>query len=132
MVVGENRKFPAALVVPAFDAVKDYFRQRGLNFQSDRDLVVNPKVKELIASEIRSLNEHFGHYAQVKKFVLLPVEWSVSTGELTPTLKLKRRHLLSKYADEIESLYGCNEQIGADPQIRENGQHSAETSIAST
>lgn len=132
MVVGENRKFPAALVVPAFGAVKDYFRQRGLNFQSDRELVVNPKVKELIASEIRSLNEHFGHYAQVKKFVLLPVEWSVPTGELTPTLKLKRRHILSKYADEIESLYGCNEQIGTDPQIRANGQHSAETSIAST
>ncbi|HZC59513.1 MAG TPA: AMP-binding protein, partial [Chthoniobacterales bacterium] len=80
MVVGENRKFPAALVVPAFGAVNEYFRQRGLQFQSDWDLVVNPKVKELIACEIRSLNQHFGHYAQVKKFVLLPVEWSVPTG----------------------------------------------------
>jgi long-chain acyl-CoA synthetase len=132
MVVGENRKFPAALVVPAFDAVKEYFRQRGLQFQSDRDLVVNPKVKELIASEIRSLNQHFGHYAQVKKFVLLPAEWSVPTGELTPTLKLKRRQLLSMYANEIESLYSCNEQIVADPKIRANDQHSAVTSVAST
>jgi long-chain acyl-CoA synthetase len=132
MVVGENRKFPAALVVPAFDAVKEYFRQRGLQFQSDRDLVVNPKVKELIASEIGSLNQHFGHYAQVKKFVLLPAEWSVPTGELTPTLKLKRRQLLSMYANEIESLYSCNEQIVADPKIRSNDQHSAVTSVAST
>jgi long-chain acyl-CoA synthetase len=132
MVVGENRKFPAALVVPAFDAVKEYFRQRGLQFQSDRDLVVNPKVKELIASEIGSLNQHFGHYAQVKKFVLLPAEWSVPTGELTPTLKLKRRQLLSMYANEIESLYSCNEQIVADPKIRANDQHSAVTSVAST
>jgi long-chain acyl-CoA synthetase len=110
MVVGENRKFPAALIVPAFQTVADHFRQRGASLRSNRELVINPEVNALIESEIHRLNEHFGHYSQIKKFVLLPEEWSLSGGELTPTLKLKRRELLRKYANEIESLYDVGNQ----------------------
>ena len=73
-------------------------------------MVSNREVKALIESEIRRLNEHFGHYSQIKKFVLLPKEWSLAGGELTPTLKLKRRSLLKKYAKEVESLYDGTEQ----------------------
>jgi long-chain acyl-CoA synthetase len=105
MVVGENRKFPAALIVPAFQAVLNQFSQRGSSLRSSRELVVDREVNALIESEIQRLNEHFGHYSQIKKFVLLPEEWSLAGGELTPTLKLKRRELLRKYADEVESLY---------------------------
>ncbi len=117
MVIGENRKFPAALVVPAFQAVSDYFRQKGVQFRTNRELVTDSQVNELIASEIKRLNEHFGHYSQIKKFALLAEEWSLSGGELTPTLKLKRRQLLTKYANEIESLYSKTDQRTVAPEI---------------
>ncbi len=111
MVIGENRKFPAALVVPAFQRVTDHFAKRGVKLLSPREIAANPEVNVLIDSEIHRLNEHFGHYSQIKKFVLLPEEWSLDTGELTPTLKLKRRQLLTKYAHQIKSLYAGIDQI---------------------
>src|ERR1700730_13954200 len=120
MVVGENRKFPAALIVPAFQAVVEHFRQRGINLRSNRELVIDREVNALIESEIRHLNEYFGHYAQIKKFVLLSKEWSLAGGELTPTLKLKRRELLKKYAKEIESLYASEAQTNESLQLSED------------
>ena len=81
-------------------------------------MVSNREVKALFESEIRRLNEHFGHYAQIKKFVLLSKEWSLAEGELTPTLKLKRRSLLKKYAREVEALYDSTEQSDSLPQTR--------------
>jgi long-chain acyl-CoA synthetase len=110
MVVGENRKFPAALIVPAFQTVADHFDQRGVKLRSNGEIAADREVNALIESEIHRLNEHFGHYSQVKKFVLLPEEWSSAGGELTPTLKLKRRQMVKKYASEIESLYNGEEQ----------------------
>lgn len=110
MIVGENRKFPAALIVPAFQTVSDHFKQRGVLLRTNKEIVANREVNALIESEIGGLNEHFGHYSQIKKFVLLAEEWSLEGGELTPTMKLKRRELLKKYADEIESLYAGEEK----------------------
>ncbi|HSZ79557.1 MAG TPA: long-chain fatty acid--CoA ligase, partial [Chthoniobacterales bacterium] len=116
MVVGENRKFPAALIVPAFQMVADYFNQKGVELRSSREIVADRQVHALIESEIQRLNEHFGHYAQIKKFVLLAEEWSLAAGELTPTLKLKRRQLVQKYSGEIESLYASEETGIGSPQ----------------
>ncbi len=118
MIVGENRKFPAALIVPAFETVADHFHRRGVHLRSSREIVENSEVNALIEFEIRRLNEHFGHYSQIKKFVLLAEEWSLAGGELTPTLKLKRRQLLSKYAKEIGSLYAHEEQTADSMQVR--------------
>ena len=109
MVVGENRKFPAALIVPTFQRVADYFNQKGVQLRTNREMVADYQVNALIESEIQRLNEYFGHYAQIKKFVLLAEEWSLAGGELTPTLKLKRRQLVQKHAGEIESLYAGEE-----------------------
>src|SRR5580692_7575240 len=120
MVVGENRKFPAALIVPAFQTVADYFGQRGVQLHSNREIVAHREVNALVESEIRRLNEHFGHYAQIKKFVLCSAEWSLAGGELTPTLKLKRRELLKKYAKEIESLYASEGQTNESLQLSED------------
>jgi long-chain acyl-CoA synthetase len=120
MVVGENRKFPAALIVPVFQAVADYLGQRGRQLHSNREIVANREANALIESEIRQLNQHFGHYAQIKRFVLLSEEWSLAGGELTPTLKLKRRELLKKYAAEIESLYAPEGHITDGLQLPEN------------
>jgi long-chain acyl-CoA synthetase len=118
MIVGENRRFPAALIVPEFQAVADHFRARGVALRSNCEMVSNREVKALFEAEIRRLNEHFGHYAQVKKFILLTKEWSLAEGELTPTLKLKRRSLLKKYAKEVEALYDSTEQTDGPPQTR--------------
>ena len=115
MVVGENRKFPAALIVPAFQIVADYFKQKGVELRSNLEIVADRQVNALIESEIQRLNEHFGHYAQIKKFVLLAEEWSLAGGELTPTLKLKRRQLVQKYTGEIESLYAGEETRTGSP-----------------
>jgi long-chain acyl-CoA synthetase len=122
MVVGENRKFPAALIVPAFQTVADYFNQRGVQLRSNREMVADRQVNALIESEIQRLNEHFGHYAQIKNFVLLSEEWSLAGGELTPTLKLKRRLLIEKYAAEIESLYAGEELRAGNLQIPRDEQ----------
>jgi len=132
MVVGENRKFPAARVVPNFEAVSDYFRQLGVKFRSNRELVTNSEVNQLIASDIRRLNEHFGQYSQIKKFILLAEEWSLAGGELTPTMKLKRRQLLSKYANEIESLYNEIGQGAVLLQATDSELRSSVTTVAST
>jgi long-chain acyl-CoA synthetase len=115
MVVGENRKFPAALIVPAFQMVADYFKQKGVELRSNLEIVADRQVNALIESEIQRLNEHFGHYAQIKKFVLLAEEWSLAGGELTPTLKLKRRQLVQKYTGDIESLYAGEETRTGSP-----------------
>ena len=110
MVVGENRRFPGALIVPAFKAIADHFNKLGVHLNSNSEIVAHPAVNALIEAEIQRLNQNFGRYAQIKKFVLLQEDWSMASGELTPTLKLKRRQLLKKYAREIESLYVAETQ----------------------
>jgi long-chain acyl-CoA synthetase len=127
MVIGENRKFPAALIVPAFQTVADYFNQKGVELRSHREMVADRQVNALIESEIQRLNEHFGHYAQIKRFALLAEEWSLVGGELTPTLKLKRRQLIQKYAEEIESLYAGEELRSGSLQIPKDEQHLTAT-----
>ncbi len=129
MIVGENRKFPAALIVPAFETVADHFRQRHVRWHSNPEIVESPEVNALIESEIRRLNEHFGHYSQVKKFVLLREEWTLAGGELTPTLKLKRRQLLNKYAKEIGSLYAREEQTADSLQNSDDERAPKVTSV---
>jgi long-chain acyl-CoA synthetase len=124
MVVGENRKFPAALIVPTFQRVADYFNQKGVQLRTNREMVADCQVNALIESEIQRLNEYFGHYAQIKKFVLLAEEWSSAGGELTPTLKLKRRQLVQKHAGEIESLYAGEELKAGSLQIPRDEQLS--------
>jgi long-chain acyl-CoA synthetase len=103
MVVGENRKFPGALIVPAFAVIATQFKQK--RFQSNTEMIADPEVIALIESEIRRANTQFSQYMQIKRIVLLSEEWSVATGELTPTLKQRRKRILEKYAKEVESIY---------------------------
>ena len=103
MVVGEYRKFPGALIVPNFVAVRD--RLGETLPAADAEVAALPAVRELIAGELQRLNAGFAQYAQVKNFCLLPQEWTAAGGELTPTQKLKRREILKKFAAEIEGIY---------------------------
>jgi long-chain acyl-CoA synthetase len=109
MVIGENRKFPSALIVPAFEALRSWMESQGLPEMPTAELVRDPRVNELYAGEIERCNRHFGRYSQIKKFNLSPKEWTIAGGELTPTLKVKRKNTLQKYAAEVEALYSGEE-----------------------
>ena len=113
MVIGENHKFPGALIVPSFEAVAERFRPLGVTFKSRLDLIQNSGVLALFDAELKRINPSFGHYMQIKKFALVAEEWTTSGGELTPTLKLKRKQILEKYAKEVERLY-AGEERGAE------------------
>jgi long-chain acyl-CoA synthetase len=112
-VIGENHKFPAALIVPQFDAVQSWLAAQGESIEDRREMAKHPKVIELIQSEIDHSNSHFGRYSQIKKFALLDEEWTIASGELTPTLKLKRKQILKKHASEITALYEKEELASA-------------------
>ena len=113
IVVGENHKFPAALIVPQFDAVRSWLAAQGETIEDPAKIVKHPKVTELIQGEIDRSNQDFGRYSQVKKFALLAEEWTIGSGELTPTLKLKRKQIQKKHASEIATLYEREELAAA-------------------
>lgn len=105
MVVGENQKFAAALIVPDFNHLKSWCQIKGHIYTNDSDMVNSPIVRQRFSRVIDETNVHFGNAEQIKKFDLMPSEWSVSTGELTPTLKLKRKFINEKYQSKIEKLF---------------------------
>lgn len=105
MVVGENRKFPTALIVPAFEALEKWCNHKEIPFKNRLDIVNNPQVIDKFQREINRLNEGFGQWEKVKKFQLLPNEWTIDGGLLTPKLSLKRKIILQKFDQEIENLY---------------------------
>ncbi|MBC8032709.1 MAG: long-chain fatty acid--CoA ligase [Chitinophagaceae bacterium] len=105
MVVGSERKFVSALIVPSFANLKDWCRQRGLPYATHEEVISNPKVKEHFEAIVEKYNTNFSHVEQIKRFELLPAEWSIDTGELTPKMSLKRKVVLEKYKDVIERIY---------------------------
>ncbi len=105
MVVGENRRFVSALIVPNFEFIKKWCKKKCVEFTTCEEMIHSDILKERIWQDIAKYNKRFGKIQQIKKFVLVPDEWSVETGELTPTLKLKRRVILAKYKDVIEEIY---------------------------
>lgn len=104
-VVGNSRKFPSALIVPNFEALEGWLKDNGVKETEPSEIIKNEKVKALFDKEVAHYNEGFGQWEKIKKFMLLPKVWGVDTGELTPTLKLKRRVIDSKYNDQIEEMY---------------------------
>jgi long-chain acyl-CoA synthetase len=104
-VVGAGQKFPGGLVVPNFIFIKDWLQKQGINVNSNEEIIKNQKVIDLLNAEVNNYNENFGHVEQIKKIVLLPTEFSILGGELTPTLKFKRKIISEKYQKEIDSMY---------------------------
>lgn len=106
MVVGAERKFAGALIVPSIPTLKEWAAKHGVDGKgSIRDLLRNPRVIELYKEIVEDYNKLFNHVEQVKKFELLDSEWNIDGGELTPTLKLKRKVIMEKYRDAIERIY---------------------------
>ncbi len=105
IVVGENQKHPSALIVPAFDFLKEWCKKKGYKCGSREEMVKNEVVIKRIGKEVDERNAHFGHWEQIKQFRLLTVEFSIANEELTPTLKLKRKVILEQNKDLIQGIY---------------------------
>ncbi|HPI00448.1 MAG TPA: AMP-binding protein, partial [Chitinophagaceae bacterium] len=105
MVVGSNRKFTAALIVPAFQNLKNWCIQYNITFTTPEEMIKNEKIIAFYQQIIEKYNQEFNHVEQIKKFELLPHEWTIEAGELTPTLKLKRNVIMDKYAAVVDKIY---------------------------
>lgn len=105
MVIGADEKFVSALIVPSFAVLKDWLSQEGIAFTDNESMVKNPDVLKRYRSIVEKYNSDFNPVEQIKKFELIPYEWTIETGELTPTLKLKRKVIMEKYKDSIERIY---------------------------
>ncbi len=105
MVVGESERFVSALIVPSFMNLKDWAKENGVTLTDNKQVVDNSKIKDLINSEIDRLNKDFGKWEQIKKFTLLSDEWTIEGGELTPTLKLKRKAVMERNKKYVEEMY---------------------------
>lgn len=105
MVTGEYQKFISALIIPNFIYLHEYAQTHHLEFKDNKGLIGHPEINKLIEKEIENLNANFGKWEQIKKFTLLSNEWTSESGELTPTMKVKRKVINEKYKKEIEAMY---------------------------
>jgi len=105
MVVGSERKFVGALIVPAFPSLREWARKNNVPDGNNDQLIRQEKVIELYKDLVENFNKYFNHVEQVKKFELLPHEWSVETGEMTPKLSMKRKVIMEKYKDAVDRIY---------------------------
>ncbi len=105
MIVGPERKFVGALIIPSFPNLREWARQNTIPDGSNEELLRNEKVQVLYKDIIETFNKYFNHVEQIKKFELLPHEWSIDTGEMTPKLSMKRKVITEKYKEAIERIY---------------------------
>lgn len=104
-VIGDQRKYVTAIIIPAFEALKEYAKKKHIQYKSIEDLVKNSDIRKMIEERIEKLQHNFAGFERIKKFTLLPQAFTMEAGELTNTLKIKRPVINSKYAREIEAMY---------------------------
>ena len=105
MVVGEGEKMPTALIQPSFDFIAEWARRNDIDFTDAKQLVYNEKVIARLQEEVDDCNCNFGKWEQIKRFELTPEEWTVDSGHLTPTMKMKRNIIKGIYTDLYEKMY---------------------------
>ncbi len=105
MIVGEHEKFASAIICPSFEHLHSWAALHNIKFTTNMQLVNNEVVVARIKKEITRLNQQLGAHERVKKFELLAKEWTTESGELSPTLKLRRNFIMKKYKDKIQSIY---------------------------
>jgi long-chain acyl-CoA synthetase len=105
IVVGENQKFAAALIVPDFTFLKSWCEVKEVPYTTNEEMIRLPRIQKRIRQEVDKYNSSFGETEKIKKYFLLDTEWSFDTGEITPTLKLKRKFIINKYGDLIAKLF---------------------------
>ena len=104
-IIADQRKFVSALIVPVYGFVKDYAKEKGIEYKNMEERLQHPKILGLFRARIDTLQQQFAHYEQVKRFTLLPEPFSMERGELTNTLKLKRPIVAKNYKEVIDKMY---------------------------
>jgi long-chain acyl-CoA synthetase len=110
VLIGAERKFPAALIVPVWEQLESYCKLKGIEVKSRSELCRHPRIIDLFERQIAALTPNLAKYERIKKIALLENEFTIEGGELTPTLKVKRRVIDEKYRDVIEKLYAADER----------------------
>ncbi len=105
VTIGEGKKYLSAIIVPNFIELASYAKEQGISFTSNEDLIEKPAIVKFYENKIQELMKDYARVEQIRKFTLLPHEFSIETGELTPTLKLKRKVINEKYSPVIDSMY---------------------------
>lgn len=105
MVIGDGERFPAAIIQPDFLFLEEWSKRKGISFTNFAELIKNQLVIDRVQEEVDALNQGFPNYEQIKKFELVDTQWGIPTGELTPTLKLKRKFILTKYQHLVDKIY---------------------------
>jgi long-chain acyl-CoA synthetase len=105
LVIGENQKFASAVLSPNFAFLHDWCSIHKIQFRDNRELIELSEVIERFNREVREVNKSLGEFEQIKRFRLVTEEWTPQTGELSPTLKLKRNYLSNEYKDIIAEIY---------------------------
>jgi long-chain acyl-CoA synthetase len=105
-IVGDSRKFASVIVSPDFQALERWAQQNGITTRDRKELVKDPKVQKQYESIVKKINVTLEAHEMVKRVRVVPDEWNVDSGELTPSLKLKRRVIVEKYKETIREIYG--------------------------
>ena len=106
VVVGNRRNYVSALVVPNFERIEAHARMAGIAFQSREELVKNPEIVDFVLKEINAATPELASFERIKKIALLPSDFTIESGELTPTMKVKRNVVEVRYKEQIDRLYG--------------------------
>lgn len=104
-VIGDCKKYVTALAVPAFEPLAQYAKKHNISFESIEDLIANSQIVEFFEKRFEDMQKEFSRFEKIKKFTLLPKEFSMEAGEITSTLKLKRKVIQEKYKHLIEKMY---------------------------
>ncbi|MFI5218833.1 MAG: AMP-dependent synthetase/ligase [Bacteroidia bacterium] len=106
LVIGENQKFAAALIVPAFSFIKNWASKKGITLNSNEEISSSKDVRDAIRNEIENVNKTLGNFESVKKFELLTREFSIDKGEMTPKLSLRRKNILEANKEIVKKIFG--------------------------
>ena len=104
-IVADERKFVSALIIPEYRLLEEYAKANGIDYENYEDLCANKQINEMIRERIDTLQQQLAHYEQIKRFTLLPRHFTMENGELTNTLKLKRKVVNENYKDVIDKMY---------------------------
>lgn len=105
IVIGAEKKFVGALIVPSFAMLREWMRENNINYTTPEQAIKDPQVLNMFRDLVESFNKYFNHVEQIKKFELLPREWSIDSGEMTPKMSLKRKVIMEKFRGPIERIY---------------------------
>jgi long-chain acyl-CoA synthetase len=112
-IIADQRKFPSAVIAPNIAALEDWARSHGVSFASREELVAHPQVVALYETLIAEVNKDLAQFEKIKKFILVADEFSIASGALTPTMKLKRRFIEERYRKKLDELYSTAEVLKA-------------------